>query len=175
MKSIFVKIVPERPLAIRRHWAYFKYVMGHKWHVYRAGRLLGVPVLQLIVHDWSKFLPSEWFPYAECFYEADGSKRYKETVRFMRAWNQHQKLHKHHYQYWQLRWDRAETENLEIPANHLLEMVADWSGAGRVIAGTSNPINWVQQNLDKLRKELHPESFSFMMAIVANADWSMLK
>lgn len=53
---------------MQKHWRYLKYVIRHKWFVLLAGLTLGVPLRQLLVHDWSKFLPCEWFPYASFFY-----------------------------------------------------------------------------------------------------------
>ena len=46
-----------------KYLKYFMYVIKHKWYVYLAGfGWMGV------IHDWSKFRPSEFFPYAEHFY-----------------------------------------------------------------------------------------------------------
>lgn len=84
----------------RRHWAYLKYVVRHKWFVFQAGYKLGVPLLTLILHDWDKFLPDEWFPYAACFYTPTGGKQYVETAAFAYAWRKHQQRNKHHWQYW---------------------------------------------------------------------------
>lgn len=52
---------------IKANWNYLKYVVRHKWFVFWACRALGVPLWQSIVHDWTKFLPSEWFPYVRYF------------------------------------------------------------------------------------------------------------
>lgn len=85
-----------------RHIAYLKYVLRHKKHVFEACRLplLNVPLWVAIWHDWDKFLPTEWFGYARCFYVADGTKQYDENVGFMYAWMRHQHVNKHHWQWW---------------------------------------------------------------------------
>lgn len=55
-----------------KYWKYLWYVIRHKWYVmlacfgYRKAHT-GMIWLGLL-HDWSKFLPSEFFPYAEHFY-----------------------------------------------------------------------------------------------------------
>lgn len=108
---------------MRRHWAYLKYVLRHKWYVLREGRKLGVPLLILILHDWDKFLPDEWFPYARTFYKSNGEKQYVESVDFAVAWMKHQHRNKHHWQYWLTRlggrpiretnvvvWDRGDAQ-----------------------------------------------------------------
>jgi hypothetical protein len=83
-----------------RHWQYLKYVLRHKLFVYQEGRKLGLPRLMLIIHDWDKFAPDEWFPYARTFYKPDGSKQYTESIEFAEAWMKHQRRNKHHWQYW---------------------------------------------------------------------------
>lgn len=143
-------------LIVRRHIAYLKYVLRHKWFVLVAGVQLGVPVWTLILHDWDKFLPDEWFPYASAFYKADGSKQYVESDAFTRAWNAHQKRNKHHWQWWMITWDRGTTECLPMSHAARLEMLADWYGAGRAIAGTQSPADWYMKNADKM--QLHPET-----------------
>lgn len=107
---------------MRRHWQYLKYVLRHKWFVFLAGLKLGVPILTLIVHDWDKFLPDEWFPYARTFYKPNGEKQYLESPEFAQAWMKHQHRNKHHWQYWLIAgatplpatnlivWDRGETQ-----------------------------------------------------------------
>ena len=105
-----------------RHWKYLIYVLRHKWFVLQAGRKLGVPLLTLLLHDWDKFLPDEWLPYACTFYAPNGSSQYKESVGFARAWMLHQHRNRHHWQYWLsadgvplkrtnvLVWDRGEAQ-----------------------------------------------------------------
>ena len=84
---------------MRRHWQYLKYVLRHKWFVFQAGLKIGVPIFILIFHDWDKFLPDEWFPYARTFYKSNGEKHYENSIEFARAWMKHQHRNKHHWQY----------------------------------------------------------------------------
>lgn len=84
----------------KRHLAYLKYVLRHKWFVFKAGRKLGVPINILIFHDWDKFLPDEWFPYARTFYTPDGKKQYNKSDAFAHAWMKHQHRNRHHWQWW---------------------------------------------------------------------------
>lgn len=53
---------------MQAHWKYLKYVIRHKWYVFLACRSIGVSWWQSIVHDWTKFLPREWFAYVRYFY-----------------------------------------------------------------------------------------------------------
>ena len=134
---------------MKRHAAYFKYIVRHKLFVFWAAWKISKSPVNLwlaIIHDWSKFRPSEWFPYAATFYNPDGSKKYDPTDSFLFAWNAHQKRNKHHYQYWMLTMDRGETIMLPMPKRYMLEMLADWMGAGRAINGKWDVKNWYYKN-----------------------------
>lgn len=141
---------------MKRHWQYLKYVIRHKWFVFLACRRYKVGLVQSLVHDWHKFLPSEWNPYARTFYKPDGSKQYVESLEFSVAWNLHQKRGRHHWQHWLLTWDRGDTIELPMPEKYLREMVSDWYGAGRAITGTWSAPEWYLKNRDKIR--LHADT-----------------
>lgn len=141
---------------MKNHLNYLKYVLRHKWFVGKACLKLGVPIHRAILHDWSKFLPSEWKPYVETFYAKDGRKQYEPSDDFNYAWNYHQKRHPHHYQYWMLTMDRGETILLEIPETYVREMVADWVGAGQAIHGKIEVSGWYNKNKENIH--LNPKT-----------------
>lgn len=157
---------------MKSHAAYFYYVLRHKLYVFRACRALHVPLWQAVLHDWTKFLPSEWGPYAAYFYgpseppinygELFARQNRTATVAawkedrqraFDRAWNAHQKRNRHHHQYWLLTFDDGGTKALEMPETDVREMVADWVGAGRAL-GKPDTRAWYAANKDKM--QLHP-------------------
>lgn len=150
-----------------RHWKYLKYVLRHKWFVFLACLELGVPLWIAVLHDWDKFLPDEWFPYARFFHKADGSKvnhrsktgYYKPTdtgdADFDYAWFLHQKRNKHHWQYWAIPEDSNGVKILSMPDVYRREMLADWRGAGRA-QGTPDTKIWYKTNCHKL--QLHPDT-----------------
>lgn len=139
---------------MRRHISYLKYVLWHKWFVLVAAWRIGAPLGAALLHDMSKFLPSEWLPYANTFYAEDGSSRYEESPAFQGAWNSHQKRNKHHWQRWVLIQERGEDKPLPMPRVYILEMVADWMGAGRTITGKWEVRSWYLKNKHNIR--LHP-------------------
>jgi len=141
---------------MRAHFAYLTYVLRHKWFVFCACRRLRVPLWRAVVHDWTKFLPSEWGPYVRTFYAPDGSKRYVESAEFATAWRHHQRRNPHHWQYWLITWDRGNTEPLRMPGTYAREMVADWMGAGRAITGKLDTPAWYFKNRTAI--QLHPET-----------------
>lgn len=140
----------------RRHVSYFKYIMRHKWYVFVATRQTRCSLWRGLVHDLSKFRPSEWFPYANTFYDDLGGKRYSETDDFNMAWLHHQRRNLHHWQYWILKMDRGEEKRLKMPEKYVREMIADWMGAGRAITGKWEVYEWYQKNKDTIK--LHPDT-----------------
>ena len=78
------------------YWKYLKSLLRHKWFVLVECVRLGVPLLG-ILHDWSKFLPSEFIPYAQRFY--GNTMRYDDD-RILRAFALHYKRNAHHWQFW---------------------------------------------------------------------------
>lgn len=153
---------------------YFKYVCVHKWFVFVAGLRVKAPLWNLIVHDLSKFLPDEFIPYAQYFY--DKKKRESEGLeaiglfglaelapfgfyvrdRFNRAWLLHQRRNPHHWQYWYLMQDNDPDMAIPMPEKYVREMIADWAGAGRAITGKWDTANWYEKNKEKIK--LHPET-----------------
>lgn len=54
--------------------------------------------LQGIIHDWSKFSPTEFFPYAKKFFYI-GQKSANDELKWKYAWSHHQHKNKHHWEY----------------------------------------------------------------------------
>jgi len=109
-----------------------RYVMRtlhHKWYVFRFGLRTRAPIWRLLIHDWTKFTPSELSAYANRFFGDT-----VDQLAFAQAWNHHHKANPHHWEYWvpvsahTLSPIRAGTP-LPMPEWAVREMVADWLGA----------------------------------------------
>lgn len=175
---------------MKKHWLYLKYVVRHKYFVFREGLRLDVPIIQLIAHDWTKFLPREWFPYADTFYggpyrtheeifseptlvvsgvfiRPDYNEKSKEAVKdaFDRAWLAHQHASPHHHQHWVLRQDSGAVKVLEMPEHFAREMVADWIGAGLAMGkGRGDAKEWYIRNQDCML--LHSATRAYVEALL---------
>ena len=137
----------------RKNAAYVKYIAKHKWFVFLECARLGIPV-HGITHDISKFFPDEWGPYREFFY--GGLEKTPTTEQnFNKAWIKHIHRNPHHWQYWQLRKDDGGVKALEMPYVYMLEMVADWRGAGKA-QGFDSVRDWYAKNKNKMH--LHPDT-----------------
>jgi len=152
---------------MRKHWLYLKAVVRHKWFVFLACFDMGVPIWWAILHDWDKFTPAMWGPYVDYFYGSwrgpNPDRNLKAPLEvyapFERAWNGHQKLNKHHWQYWVRLGDDGTTLCLAMPDRHRREMVADWMGAGRAYVkgwNRAEPLAWYEQNKHKM--QLHTDT-----------------
>ena len=145
---------------MRRYLKYLSYVLRHKWYVFLQCYKFGIPWLGL-VHDWSKFLPSEFIPYARYFYNPDGTPKqrrddtgyYKPAdtgdAAFDFAWLLHQKRNRHHWQWWILPEDSGGIKVLQMPVKYWLEMLADWVGAG-LAQGAPDTAGWYAANKEKM-------------------------
>ena len=132
---------------MHHHLMYLRYLVRHKWYVYVAGRKLGVSLWRVLIHDWSKFTPAEWGPYARYFYI--DQEEYHD--QFQQAWLHHLRNNKHHWQAWVLLNDDGTIVALSMPKTYIREMVADWAGAGRAITGEWEVRRWYDTNSSLMR------------------------
>jgi hypothetical protein len=164
------------------HLRYASYVARHKWFVFRAGLKTGAPIWRLLIHDWSKLSPAEWFPYVQKFYglpidvyrarrlgnpltKAPLGHEFNSPGAFDRAWLHHQHRNPHHWQHWLLREDDGPIKALPIPEKFVREMVADWMGAGRAITGKWEVASWYAANRDKI--VIHGDTRSLVERLIA--------
>lgn len=146
---------------MRKYLEYISYLVRHKWFV--AIECFRLKLYWLgIVHDWSKILPDEFFPYARHDWasERDETGYYKagftSDEAFDYAWLLHQKRNKHHWQWWILPEDNDRIRLLEMPEKYVKEMICDWRGAGRAQHNPTSCWKWYQHNKNKM--QLHPET-----------------
>ncbi len=130
---------------------YFRYLWSlfrHKWFVFLECSRLGMPIVGL-AHDWSKFLPDEFLPYAVYFWGDGGQEAFDV------AWLKHQNRNPHHWQWWILVNDEDDDKVLDMPGRYRKEMLADWRGAGRSY-GNSDTTGWYLKNNGKM--QLHDDT-----------------
>lgn len=130
---------------------YFDRVVRHKIEVYKAGMSLWCPEelksefkYNLIVHDLSKFSKSEAFAYANHDFKSKAL-----DPEFEAAWHHHKMVNPHHPEYWLNPGRDGVCEPIPMPAIFILEMLADWIGAGKTYG--SELRDWLPLNLHKFR------------------------
>lgn len=145
-----------------KYFKYLQYVLRHKWFVFLECCKMGIP-LSGMLHDLSKFRPSEWFPYAEFFY-GEFSWNRGSDVRppqyiddaFDMAWLLHQHRNPHHWQFWIRNGDDGTVRIFPMSVPYRKEMLADWRGAGRAITGKDDTNSFYQAKKDRMK--LHPDT-----------------
>ena len=166
-----------------KHLVYLRTVLKHKGYVFRASIQLGC-IWRGIVHDLSKFYPSEWGPYVEFFegwwranqknkdLSPEGKTRQKVEERRARkafdvAFHHHIHRNPHHPEYWIRRKQDGTYEPLEIPDIYVREMVADWFGASRAYSGKDTCFDWYWANREKI--VLHPSTRLLVETLITDA------
>jgi len=119
------------------------YLIEHKWNVGIECIKLGL-YWHAITHDLSKFLPSEFIPYAKHF-NAGPQRKLFET-----AWCRHQNRNAHHWDY----WVKADGHAVPMPKKYVKQMIADWNGMGRKF--NDNASIFYEKNKHKMK--LHKET-----------------
>ena len=96
----------------------------------------------------SKFLPDEWFPYANRFYGAGDS-------RFELAWFKHFTRNDHHWVHWLYGHPTTgDTIALPMPEECVREMIADWMSVGKIKG--NKVLDWYGLNAGRMR--LHKDT-----------------
>lgn len=151
---------------------YLCYVIRHKYYVYKAGIKIGVNRWQLLKHDCTKLLPSEFIPYAIWFGERPTTITARAIAenKFNVAWLHHIHSNPHHWQHWILRYDVPDTnkgqiEVLRMPEQFVRELVADWIGVGFTLGkGPENAKTWYKEHRDTMA--LHPQTRNRIEALL---------
>ena len=143
------------------HGYFIDKVIPHKIAVYQAGMELSrKPELQYILteqvkedflrnlwlHDMSKFCANEAFGYAMYNFK-DPHPASKEG--FEAAWHHHKMNNPHHPEYWLNPNRSGELEPLSMPPIYIIEMIADWIGAGKTYGSTLE--EWLPKNISKFK------------------------
>lgn len=152
---------------------YFMLIWKHKWFVLLAGLKTKAPPWRLIIHDWSKFLPSELPAYQRQFF---GPKELQCPEQFIACWTMHQNRHPHHWEYWIPRTGHnrctpplPDNEPIPMPMWAVREMVADWMGASRAYDGKWPSYQrwpWFDNNFAKISGRLHGVTYARVLLVL---------
>lgn len=120
-------------------------------------------MVQLKLHDDSKYWSEEYEAYDAYFYGPDGindgnggTKKASEKVQeeFNKAWLHHIHHNPHHWQYWVLFEDEPETgekyTSLDIPNDFILEMICDWWSFSWTKGDLFEVFNWWDRHIDSV-------------------------
>lgn len=161
---------------MKKYLLYLRYLLRHIHYVRKACWSKGL-YWQGLVHDLSKFRPSEIIPYANFFYGKESSKPKRNSTGYYKptdtgnqafdfAWLLHQKRNPHHWQFWILPEDEGGVKVLEMPLKYAQEMLCDWWGASMAQGYGGECKNWYEANKGKM--QLHPDTRKWIEENVSN-------
>lgn len=155
-------------------------VVPHKIAVYKAGiELLNIDAINEFIgneersdfkhnlwqHDMSKFSANEAFGYA--MHDFKNPKPDSKSA-FEAAWHHHKMNNPHHPEYWLNPNRSGILETLPMPKIFILEMIADWIGAGKTYGSTLQ--QWLPANIEKFKFHSNTRSWlqQFLLCIGIN-------
>lgn len=105
------------------------YLIRHKYYVALFGKALGVSPWRLLIHDWSKLLPSQLDGYVD-FYR----NNYVQSEKTVRAIQDHYRRERHHWNHFVSLIENTNGSHkficIPMTRHDVAEMVADWAAAG---------------------------------------------
>lgn len=149
---------------IKHFWT----VCRHRAVVFRECRKCGL-FWQGLVHDLSKFSPTEFVPSAR-YFQGDRSpiEAEKIEVGYSKAWLHHKGANKHHWEYWTDFDADGQIIANKIPYKYVIEMICDWIGAGQVYGGGSWTVSDPIQYYWKVRpgRHFHPTTEALILLLL---------
>ena len=147
---------------------HFKTVCKHKAVVFHECRKCGL-WWRGLVHDLSKFSPTEFVPSARYFQGNKSPIEAEKRVKgYSLAWQHHMGHNPHHWEYWIDYGKDGGIITVKIPFKYVVEMVCDWIGAGKVYSGE----NWTQDapldyyNRVRKGRYFHPETEALLLGFL---------
>jgi hypothetical protein len=126
-------------------------ILKHKWFVIIAGlKVGGIPVWRLLIHDLSKFSPTEFVGYTKRKID----KNFPDE-KWRPIWLHHIHHNPHHWEHWVL-IKNNNIHTLPMPISYVREMVADWLAAGRGYKDSWDIKEWLVAEVPKM--SLHLET-----------------
>ena len=119
-------------------------------------------IIQGMIHDLSKFSPSELVPSVINFQgDRSPNEGEREKYGYSKAWMHHKGRNKHHFEYWtDYSTQTRELEPVEIPKRYVVEMFCDRVAASKIYLGEnyddSAPLNYFLKG--KKKRKIHQKS-----------------
>jgi hypothetical protein len=129
-----------------QYWSHFKYTIIHKYFVFLECCKRGI-VWRGIMHDMSKFSPSEFGAYANYFFYPNGTRKdnpqngdFYQTEAFKHAWCHHIHSNDHHWNHHLItEYHGTNKVSPVMPkTDSIKEMAADMIGANIAQGGTGS-------------------------------------
>jgi len=161
---------------------HLKTIRAHKREVRRLMIAAGLP-LQGIRHDWSKYLPSEFWRGARYYQGYRSPNAFeRELEGFSRAWLHHKGRNKHHFEYWvdvvACASSMEEASNSQtmrmigvpMPTRYVVEMFCDRVAASKIYQGNAytdgSALAYLDREYGASREIMHPDTYRFIKELL---------
>ena len=157
-----MKLILERQIKMnffRKLIGHLKTVFRHKKEVAKICFKFGL-YWQGIIHDLSKFSPTEFIPSVK-YFQGNRSpiEAEKEEKGYSMAWLHHKSRNKHHFLFW-VDWNSKQCQYpVRMPLKYVYEMIADTVAAGKVYSKNAGK-EWKQSDPYEYYKAHNRESES---------------
>ena len=142
-------------------WKHFCTITHHKFLVAKGCFAVGL-YWQGIMHDMSKYSPSEFFVGVK-YFQGDRSPNNaeREDIGYSSAWLHHKGRNKHHYEYWtDMNLETRQYESRPMPRKYLVEMVMDRRAACMTYQGKNytpgSALTYFEGSMEK--DLMHPDT-----------------
>lgn len=120
---------------MNKAWGHLKTILRHKRLVRKGCFRLGL-YRQGIMHDWSKYTPTEFLVGCKYFQGNMSPNNAERKARgYSGAWLHHKGRNKHHFEYWidySLENKGHTMDGMRMPRKYVAEMLADRIAASKV-------------------------------------------
>ena len=151
----------ESNITLRKIFGHLGTVLKHKRWVFYYAKLLGIP-WRGFKHDMSKFSPVEFWESVR-YWDGKSSPipKCKADRGYSLAWQHHKGRNPHHYEYWVDNLDNGGVA-IKMPWEDLLELIADYCGAGRAYLGDKftmqGEYEWFKKKLQTDHPKMHKQT-----------------
>lgn len=154
---------------MRKLIGHFRTITKHRHLVMAHCFKAGIPWRGL-VHDLSKYSPSEFFPGVK-YYSGKHSPTADERrkIGYSKAWMHHKGRNKHHYEYWtDYSLEEKKYVPIKMPLVYVIEMFCDRVAASKVYMKEkytdSHPLQYFNDRAAE--EEMHPETAELLEKLV---------
>ncbi len=146
-------------------FGHLRTVRRHRLGVMRNCFRAGIP-LQGIVHDLSKYSPTEFFPSVRYYQGTRSPNEQERAVKgYSEAWMHHKGRNKHHFEYWTDYFPAThQLEPVKMPLRYVAEMFCDRVAASKIYNGENytnrKPLEYFLKG--KSHRKIHLETSRFL-------------
>ncbi len=146
-------------------------ITRHRHMVMRHCKKAGI-LRQGLVHDLSKYSPTEFFPGVR-YYQGTRSpnEAEREAQGYSLAWMHHKGRNRHHFEYWSdYNPKTKKVEPVKMPMRYLAEMFCDRVAASKIYNkenyNQTCPLAYFQKSTARKTGMLHPETAAELMELL---------